>query len=193
MNKVFPRKWHDQHDRSTWGKGLWDGEPDREQWSDSMTGYPCLAIRCDLGMWAGYVGVYPEHPAFGQEIDDLPGVNFWCYTDEHHFIEPWPVDPNAVVNVDDPKESILQVVRMPDYLWFFGFDFAHAGDIIPSVVVAMANVQRSLNRTALDKAFKSTYKDLAYVKKTCETVAIELARMAGTKTMDSTRQRVFAS
>jgi hypothetical protein len=75
MNKVFPRKWYNQIDRSLWGKGPWDSElEDREQWSDSMTGYPCLAIRCEIGVWAGYVAVYPTHPAFGEKVDDSLGT-----------------------------------------------------------------------------------------------------------------------
>lgn len=171
MNKVFPLKWYRQHDRSMWGAGPWDGElEDREQWSDPQTGYPCLAIRCDLGIWAGYVGVEPFHPTFGKEIEELPGVNWWGPTDEHHFIEPWPEDQNSVVDEADPKGSILSTVRMPDYLWFFGFDFAHAGDLIPAVVgcpgipkVARANLEH-----------QGTYKDLAHVKKTCAEVALIL-------------------
>jgi hypothetical protein len=190
MNKVFPRKWYKLVDRSMWGPGPWDAEEeDREQWSDSMTGYPCLAIRCEIGVWAGYVGVYPDHPAFGERVDDVPGnVCDYDYTDAVRFIEPWPEDPNACVDVDDPKESILSVVRMPDYLWWFGFDFAHAGDLIPGINAALRASLNKCNEKQL-----GTYKDLAYVKKTCAAVALGLCRMSGTKTMDSTRQRVFAS
>jgi hypothetical protein len=189
MNKVFPRKWYGQIDRSLWGKGPWDGEPDREQWSDSMTGYPCLAIRCDIGVWAGYVGVYPEHPAFGERADDVPGnICDFSYTDEIRFIEPPPIDAHAVVDVDDPKESILSVVRMPEYLWWFGFDFAHGGDLIPSMHAILNKAVKPCGEKQL-----GTYKDLAYVKKTAATIALSLCRMTGTKTMDSTRQRVFAS
>lgn len=172
-----------------WGKGPWDSElEDREQWSDPMTGYPCLAIRCDMGGWAGYVGVYPDHPAFGEQVD-LPGkICDYGYTDDIRFIEPPPLDPEVSVDVDDPKQSILDVVRMPDYLWFFGFDFLHAGDLIPSVNNVLKRTLNPCNEKQL-----GTYKDLAYVKKTCATVALALSRMSGTKTMDSTRQRVFAS
>jgi hypothetical protein len=189
MNKVFPLKWYNQIDRSMWGPGPWDAElEDREQWSDAMTGYPCLAIRCQMGGWAGYVGVYPDHPAFGAEVD-LPGhICDYGHTDDHRFIAPWPLDPEAVVDEDDPKKSILDVVRMPDYLWFFGFDFLHAGDLIPSVNNVLAKSLKPCKEKQL-----GTYKDLAHVKKTCATVALALSRMSGTKTMDSTRQRVFAS
>jgi hypothetical protein len=187
MNKVFPRKWYRLHSRVHWAKGPWDGEPDREQWSDPMTAYPCLAIRSDIGVWAGYVGVYQFHPAFGVELENLPHVTWHCYTDEIHFIEPPPEDPNAVVDVDDPKGSILATVRMPDYLWWFGFDFAHGGDAIP----CMSTMDVHMKTTPRGR--KETYKDLEYVKKTCATIALELCRMSGTKTMDSTRQRVFAS
>jgi hypothetical protein len=138
-------------------------------------------------MWSGYVGVYPSHPAFGKEIEEC-GSNFWCYTDEVHFIEPWPEPEGAVVDENDPKGSLLDTVRMPDYLWFIGFDFAHAGDLIPGVNGVL---QRSLNRCSEKQL--GTYKDLNYVKKTCATLALMLVKMTGTKTMDSTRQRVFAS
>jgi hypothetical protein len=187
MNKVFPRKWYDQLDRSHWGTGPWRDEPeDRAQWSDGLTGYPCLAIRSTLGCWAGYVGVCPHHPAFGQELE-IGHVNWHCYTDETHYIEPPPEDADAVVDVNDPKGSILSCVRMPDYLWFFGFDFAHAGDAIPSAAAMDVHIRTTPRGT------KETYKDLDYVKKTCTKIALELSKMTGTKTMDSTRQRLFAS
>jgi hypothetical protein len=77
---------------------------------------------------------------------------------------------------------------MPDYLWWFGFDFAHGGDLIPSMNAIFKKCMKPCNERQL-----GTYKDLAYVKKTCATIALDLCRMSGTKTMDSTRQRVFAS
>jgi hypothetical protein len=182
MNKVFPRKWYKQHDRSTWGAGPWDAElEDREQWADPATGYPCLMIRTDLGAWSAYVGVYPDHPAFGEEIEDLGhGVNDYGYTDEIRFIEPWPDDPNAVVDVDNPKESILEVVRLPDYLWFFGFDNMHGGDIIPGINEAL---QHTLSRSGGRRI--GTYKDQAHVKKTCAEIALLLWGLTKFNLMDT--------
>lgn len=187
MNKVFPLKWYDRIDRSTWGSGPWDGEPDREQWSDPVTGYPCLAIRCDLGGWAGYIGVYPDHPAFGEKVDDVPGnVCDYGHTDEIRFIEPWPEDPNAIVDESDPKGSVMRVVRMPDYLWWFGFDFLHAGDLIPSMNDIIKKTKGLCGERQL-----GTYKDIAHVKKTCAAIALALCRME--KATTTTRQSAFVS
>jgi hypothetical protein len=120
---------------------------------------------------------------------DVPGkVCDYGYTDSIRFIEPWPEDPDACVDVDDPKESILKVVRIPEYLWWFGFDYLHAGDLIPSVNTVLRHVINPCNEKQL-----GTYKDLAHVKKTCAQIALGLCRMTKTKTMDSTRQKVFAS
>jgi hypothetical protein len=171
MNKVFPCKWVKQIDRSHWGRGPWDAEDvDREQWADPLTGYPCLAIRSDLGCWAGYVGVYPDHPAFGRELDCLPGhrgVNFTGYNDDIHFVAPPPDNPDVCVDETDPK-SILDVIRMPDHLWFFGFDTAHAGDAIPSVEAALVHFKTSGTKFG-------TYRDIQFVKQCCANIAKALS------------------
>ena len=51
-------------DRSQWSRGEWDDEPDKMQWSDGVTGLPCLIVRNDLGSLCGYVGVTEGHPLF---------------------------------------------------------------------------------------------------------------------------------
>jgi hypothetical protein len=57
--------------RTGWGHGPWDTEPDKVQWPDAVTGLPCLAVRSDLGNWCGYVGVSPDHPDHGKGYDDV--------------------------------------------------------------------------------------------------------------------------
>ncbi len=57
-------------DKSGWGNGPWQNEPDKIQWMDEATGYPCLMVR-PHGSWCGYVGVPPTHPAFGKSYDDV--------------------------------------------------------------------------------------------------------------------------
>jgi hypothetical protein len=52
-------------DKSTWGHGPWDAEPDKRQWVDEATGYDCLAVRANGGHWCGYVGVPESHPWHG--------------------------------------------------------------------------------------------------------------------------------
>lgn len=52
-------------DKSAWGPGPWQSEPDKAQWVDEATGLPCLAVRNSGGAWCGYVGVLPGHPLHG--------------------------------------------------------------------------------------------------------------------------------
>lgn len=53
-------------DKSEWGDGPWASEPDKMQWEDEATGYPCLIVRNRFGALCGYVGVAPNHPYFGK-------------------------------------------------------------------------------------------------------------------------------
>jgi len=53
-------------DKSEWGEGPWQDEPDKVQWTDAATGLPCLMVRNHhAGHWCGYAGVALSHPAYG--------------------------------------------------------------------------------------------------------------------------------
>jgi hypothetical protein len=58
-------------DKSGWGEGPWQSEPDKIQWQDPDTGYPCLIVRngMSMGFLCGYVGVPANHPAHGLSYD----------------------------------------------------------------------------------------------------------------------------
>lgn len=53
-------------DKSKWGDGPWQDEPDKKQWRDPETGLPCLIVRGPGGALCGYVGVPANSPAFGR-------------------------------------------------------------------------------------------------------------------------------
>lgn len=59
-------------DKSTWGDGPWQSEPDKMQWQDEATGLPCLIVRGPVGALCGYVGIAPDHPAYGLSYDGTP-------------------------------------------------------------------------------------------------------------------------
>jgi hypothetical protein len=109
-------------DRSKWGPGEWDGEPDKVQWTDSSTGLVCLAKRnSHYGNWCGYVGVAPGHQCHGKGYDDLDvevhgGLTFAGGCDE-----------------GPPEQTICHVPEpgAPDHLWWLGFDCHHAWDLAP--------------------------------------------------------------
>jgi hypothetical protein len=56
------KEYRDILDKSEWGAGDWQHEPDKVQWPDEATGLACLAVRGPHGGWCGYVGVAPSHP-----------------------------------------------------------------------------------------------------------------------------------
>ena len=58
-------------DKSTYGSGEWSDEPDKIQWQDEVTGFPCLIVRNrSEGFLCGDVGVPDSHPLFGREYND---------------------------------------------------------------------------------------------------------------------------
>lgn len=57
-------------DKSDWGDGAWQQEPDKKQWQDEATGLPCLIVRGPGGALCGYVGVAPGHPLHGKDYSD---------------------------------------------------------------------------------------------------------------------------
>lgn len=62
------------YDKADWGDGPWAHEPDKKQWVDEATGYPCMINRAPVtGAWCGYVGVSRGHPLYeNTEYDNLP-------------------------------------------------------------------------------------------------------------------------
>ena len=69
MKRLQPTSWHWKGERKAtkdaWGPGPWHDEPDKLQWSNALTGLPCLIVRNQLGALCGYVGIDSNHPWFG--------------------------------------------------------------------------------------------------------------------------------
>lgn len=112
--------------RDGWPTGPWDDEPDRIEWRDEDTGYPCLMLRNRFGAWCGYVGLPPGHPWHGESYDDLPvqvhgGLTFASGCDD---------DPSV-----DPAERVCHVPEEgePADVWWLGFDCGHGDDLMPGI------------------------------------------------------------
>jgi hypothetical protein len=59
-------------DKSTWGAGPWQDEPDRVDFI--AHGFACLALRHpDHGHYCGYAGVPREHPFYGRPHGEISG------------------------------------------------------------------------------------------------------------------------
>ena len=139
-------------DKTNWRAGIWQTEPDKEQWQDAATGLPCLAVRHrELGHWCGYVGVTAEHPLFNKSYD-IPEVSVH----------------GGLTFADGCQESDREhgICHLPeagesDKVFWFGFDCAHSGDASPAYPMQYG-----------------TYKTLAYVKAECASLAAQLKSQA---------------
>lgn len=168
-------------DKSAWGDGPWQSEPDKRQWRDDATGLPCLIVRNPSGgNLCGYVGVPASHPfhgiGYGDRAPTLP-CGEYC-SDDHHY----SCSPSAVTEVHggltfsdgcrhggDPSKGICHVPGSgePDDIWWFGFDCAHCDDLSPGY----------LSRYPSHRDPTDIYRDAAYVATECASLARQLAAL----------------
>jgi len=160
-------------DKTGWGDGPWSDEPDKRQWVDETTGLDCLIVRNVAGALCGYVGVGPDHPWHGVDYGDCTAG---CG-------EPWcGHSPDSLVDVHggltysagcqehvDPAKGICHVPEpgRPDDVFWYGFDCAHAGDVLPT----LADVMRFPDSY-------DVYRDFDYVTWQVELLAVQLEGVA---------------
>lgn len=145
-------------DKTDWGEGPWLNEPDKIQYVDEVTGYPCLVKRNPVGALCGYVGVPEGHPWFGKNYDDVDAqvhgyltyASFCQEGDEAH----------SICHIPAPGES--------DHVWWLGFDCGHSMDICPRME---ADYRRRFDETGnsiWDNFYDShpgrSYKTVGYVR-----------------------------
>ncbi len=137
-------------DKSTWGEGAWQSEPDRKEWRDAATGLPCLAHRNEHGgNWCGYVAVPPGHPAHGKGYDDID-------VEVHGGLTYSGACSGHICHVPKAGE--------PDDVWWVGFDCHHAWDFAPAYAA----------RHPTFRAPEDTYRTLTYVEAECKRLAAQL-------------------
>lgn len=157
-------------DKSDWGDGPWQNEPDKIQWTDEKTGLPCLAVRSDSGAWCGYVGVTEGHPWYNAnpfEIDLPQGVHGGL--SGATFCQDTGDESQGVCHTPGPGE--------PDHVYWLGFDCGHIWDKKPGNDALMRRVAPDLEemRQALSVGILAeTYRDLAYVRDQCRHLAHQI-------------------
>lgn len=143
-------------DKSEWGAGDWNGEPDKKQWLDPETGYPCLIVRNRGGSLCGYVGVPRDHPLYEKDYEDVD-------VDVHGGL----TFAEACAAGGDESRHICHKTDGDDHVWWFGFDCAHYLDVSP------ARVARDKDR-GWRVEWDAAYRNFAYVTKEVESLARQL-------------------
>ena len=108
-----------------WPPGPWQDEPDKEQFEDPTTGFPCLINRNHMGSLCGYIGVDDGHPWYQADYDDVDAEVHGGLT-YSAFCQDELDEAHAICHVPGPGE--------PDKLWWLGFDCAHWQDITPHML-----------------------------------------------------------
>lgn len=148
-------------DKTGWGDGPWQREPDKEQWADEATGLPCLLKRNMFGSLCGYVGVSEGHPWFGKPVSGIDpdvhgGINYASFCEDGD-------EAYTICHVPAPGE--------PDRVYWLGFDCGHAFDFQPRMPEILAGVTAPL---MADLFFRhAVYRDVNYVKTECARLAAQ--------------------
>lgn len=97
--------------------GPWITEPDRIEFK--YNGLSCLIVRNAMNFHlCGYVGIKPSHPYFGKDYHDVD-------LDVHGGLTYANKCIGIICHVSDGPN---------DETWWFGFDYAHANDLIPTML-----------------------------------------------------------
>jgi hypothetical protein len=159
-------------DKSTWGEGPWQAEPDKCQWIDEASGLDCLAVRVPWGgSWCGYVGVPEGHPAFGRGYEEVDVEVHGGLT----FAGPCQEGENA----EEHGICHIPLPGRPERVWWQGFDCAHAGDIMPGMDAALrAHGSQPVRYGGCSGYPEDEYRTLEYVQAQCAHLAEQVQRLA---------------
>lgn len=142
-------------DKSKWGDGPWQNEPDKAQWIDETTGLDCLIVRNPMGALCGYVGVPEGHRLHGVEYYEVDGA-----IEVHGGLTFSDSCSPATEKGEAYGICHVPAPGRPDHVWWFGFDCAHHMDLCPVTVMKYADHDDGYNR----------YRDISYVR--CEIASL---------------------
>lgn len=152
-------------DKSTWGPGPWQDEPERVDFTHA--GMSCLALRhSENGHWCGYVGVPREHPLYGKVWTETPEISD---LDAHMGVNYSAACDGAICHVPAPG--------MPDDVWWLGCDFGHSFDLSPAIAARERawDLHQLRKSRELPEFMREVYRPLPYVRHVIERLAEQLA------------------
>lgn len=162
------REWTFE-DKSGWGEGPWQNEPDKVQFTDLKTGLPCLIVRSGMsGALCGYVGVSSSHPFFERDYSEIDShVNVHGGLTYANFCQPGEPEHGICHVVDDGEDG---------HVWWLGFDCGHAFDYTPGFEARMKDAVPEWPLKEFGRANPMvSYKSIEYVKHEIAELAEQLA------------------
>jgi len=122
----------------------WLDQPDKDEFEHA--GLKCLILRHEMGHLCGYVAVPKGHPCYGRDYDHIP------------YDDLFPVEVHGGLTFSREGNGDT----WGKGYWWFGFDCAHAWDLIPYMPFEQAG---------------STYKNFQYVRREAEALADQVATL----------------
>ena len=178
---IFVEEYRDVvENKSDWGPGPWQEEPDKVVWVDEATDLDCMIVRNRFGSLCGYVGVSKDHPWHSHITDDED-------VDIDVSVHGGLTFASGCAEESDPSRFICHIPQpgRPGDIWWFGFDCAHAWDLIPQ----MEHTYKKIHQKAIDEDDEKTalifapesiisgrmYRSIDYVIGEVESLARQLA------------------
>lgn len=164
--------------KSEWGEGPWQGEPDKMTWVDPATNLDCMIHRNGAGALCGYVGVPADHPYYGQDYDNVDVEVHGGLTYANKCSEQ-ATEEHGICHIPEPGRS--------EDIWWLGFDCAHAQDLCPGMEATtrkfyepggpLFDKKETHDKIKSNPMFRDTYKDVDYVKSEIENLAQQIKRV----------------
>lgn len=191
---TFVEAYHNVQDKTAWGDGPWQSEPDKVVWVDTTSGLDCMINRGPAGALCGYVGVSVSHPWHGKGYSECLDHGEDC-EDRWEHRSPGDVSVHGGLTFadgcqksDDPSKHVCHVPQAgrPDPVWWFGFDCVHFRDVSPRM---RADDRRRYETAKAEGDAEGmriwrpemdpyeSYKDLAYVVREVQDLAKQLANV----------------
>lgn len=129
---------------------------------DKNTGYQ-IALRRhpELLHWCGYVGIPAEHPWHGKTYNDVEELSNYGIS----------VHGGLTYSEGDMPTANSMADKAT---WWFGFDCAHGGDLVPKLETYSSEFKLALGVV-------DVYRDIKYVKNEAINLAEQLAAVAPNK------------
>lgn len=184
--RIVAQQVYSNPDRHPDEPGPWSNEADKVAWVDEETGLGCIMLRQVDGTLSGYVGVGPDHPLFGFEVDAVPldisatvhgGLTYGkaCEVNrvESHARSQTVKERYSVCHVTRTRTRTIEYHvdvqttedEFHEDLWWLGFDTNHDGDARP-------------NDDDYERRSGDVYRDQSFVYGQCIDLARCLRRIA---------------